>query len=295
MLTITNMLSQSLVLFGALLPLLLLNKQLRAKRGALSKAASLADINWLLLVSVGHVALCHFSGITAIVSTALLSLYAVLIWLDAMLFVQYRIEVNRETIMWFFKGTKGLMKGIPHLLEVLKRFKPAVLIPFMAIACFIFAAMQMWAVTACLGGILWLLCGSFIETGAKSRMIWACIGGLLVSLPLIPGIPVGANGIIMLAVILAVLTLNGYATVAKAKAEFFTTPSLLPNILLSDNFSAQDTADGEPLRPYVPLLSPPKKASYLAIVKAPMLFLLPWSRWGVMYSPMMTHQCNRRW
>ena len=148
MLTITNMLSQSLVLFGALLPLLLLNKQLRAKRGALSKAASLADINWLLLVSVGHVALCQLSGITAMVSTALLGLYAVLIWLDAMLFVQYRIEVNRETIMWFFKGTKGLMKGIPHLLEVLKRFKPAVLIPYMAIACFIFAAMQLRAVTA---------------------------------------------------------------------------------------------------------------------------------------------------
>ena len=285
MLTITNFLSQSLVLLGALLPLLLLNKQLRAKRGALSKAASLADINWLLLVSVGHVALCQLSAITAIVSTALLSLYAVLIWLDAMLFVQYRIEVNRETIMWFFKGTKGLMKGIPHLLEVLKRFKPAVLIPFMAIACFIFAAMQMWAVTACLGGILWLLCGSFIETGAKSRMIWACIGGLLVSLPLIPGIPVGANGIIMLAVILAVLTLNGYATVAKAKAEFFTTPSLLPNILLSDNFSAPDTADGEPLRPYVPAIKPTQKSELFGHCKGANVILITMESLGCYVQP----------
>ena len=285
MLTITNFLSQSLVLLGALLPLLLLNKQLRAKRGALSKAASLADINWLLLVSVGHVALCQLSAITAIVSTALLSLYAVLIWLDAMLFVQYRIEVNRETIMWFFKGTKGLMKGVPHLLDVLTRFKPAVLIPFMAIACFIFAAMQMWAVTACLAGALWLLCGGFIETGAKSRMLWTCIGGLLVSLPLIPGIPVVADAIIMLAVMLAVLTLNGYATVAKAKAEFFTTPSLLPNILLSDHFTAPDTADGEPLRPFVPAIKPTVKSDLFGHCKGANVILITMESLGCYVKP----------
>ena len=285
MLTITNLLSQSLVLFGALLPLLLLNKQLRAKRGALSKAASLADINWLLLVSVGHVALCHFSGITAIVSTALLSLYAVLIWLDAMLFVQYRIEVNRETIMWFFKGTKGLMKGVPHLLDVLKRFKPAVLIPFMAIACFSAITMQMWAVTACLAGALWLLCGGFIETGAKSRILWACVGGLLVSLPLIPGIPVGAFEAIMLAVILLVLALNGYATVAKAKAEFFTTPSLLPNILLSDNFTAPDTADGEPLRPFVPAIKSTLKTDLFGHCKGANVILITMESLGCYVQP----------
>ena len=285
MLTITNFLSQSLVLLGALLPLLLLNKQLRAKRGALSKAASLADINWLLLVSVGHVALCQLSAITAIVSTALLSLYAVLIWLDAMLFVQYRIEVNRETIMWFFKGTKGLMKGVPHLLDVLTRFKPAVLIPFMAIACFSAITMQMWAVTACLAGILWLLCGGFIETGAKSRMLWACVGGLLVSLPLIPGIPVGAFEAIMLAVILLVLALNGYATVAKAKAEFFTTPSLLPNILLSDNFTAPDTADGEPLRPFVPAIKPTPKSDLFGHCKGANVILITMESLGCYVQP----------
>ena len=285
MLTITNLLSQSLVLLGALLPLLLLNKQLRAKRGALSKTASLADINWLLLVSVGHVTLCQLSGVTAIVSTALLSLYAVLIWLDAMLFVQYRIEVNRETIMWFFKGTKGLMKGVPHLLDVLTRFKPAVLIPFMAIACFIFAAMQMWAVTACLAGALWLLCGGFIETGAKSRILWACVGGLLVSLPLIPGIPVGAFEAIMLAVILLVLALNGYATVAKAKAEFFTTPSLLPNILLSDNFTAPDTADGEPLRPFVPAIKSTLKTDLFGHCKGANVILITMESLGCYVQP----------
>lgn len=285
MLTITNLLSQSLVLLGALLPLLLLNKQLRAKRGALSKTASLADINWLLLVSVGHVTLCQLSGVTAIVSTALLSLYAVLIWLDAMLFVQYRIEVNRETIMWFFKGTKGLMKGVPHLLDVLTRFKPAVLIPLMAIACFSSAAMQMWAVTACLAGALWLLCGGFIETGAKSRMLWACIGGLLVSLPLIPGIPVGADAIIMLAVMLAVLTLNGYASLVKAKAEFFTTPSLLPNILLSDNFTAPDTADGEPLRPFVPAIKSTLKTDLFGHCKGANVILITMESLGCYVQP----------
>ncbi len=88
MLTMTNILSQSLLLFAAMMPILMLNKQLRAKRGALSKAASLADLNWLLLVSLGHVVLCQLSLITSIVSTAVLCLYALLIWLDALLFVQ---------------------------------------------------------------------------------------------------------------------------------------------------------------------------------------------------------------
>lgn len=285
MLAITNTLAQSVLLFAALLPLLLLNKALRAKRGALSKTASLADINWLLLVSVGHVVLCQLSGITAMVSTALLSLYAVLIWLDAMLFVQYRIEVNRETIRWFFKGTKGLMKGVPHLLDVLGKFKPAVLIPFMAVASCTAVALQLWALIAYLAGALWLLCAMSVSTRAHNRGIGAALGCLLISLPITSGVPVGAAEVIMLALLAVVAGLNGYARLVKATAEFFTTPSLLPNILLSDNFTAPDIPDQERLRPYVPAVKPVQKSELFGRCKGANVILITMESLGCYVQP----------
>ncbi len=285
MLTMTNILSQSLPLFAAMMPILMLNKQLRAKRGALSKAASLADLNWLLLVSLGHVVLCQLSLITSIVSTAVLCLYALLIWLDALLFVQYRIEVNRETIMWFFKGSKGLMKGIPHLLEGLSKFKPAAFIPFMSLACLVSTALHYSSVAAFLAGAMWLICSLFLSAKPQSKWLWGCIGGLLISVTLVGAPLVGFDIALMLIIITWVLAMNVYVRLADVKAEFFTTPSLLPNILLSDNFTAHESQDQVISGAFVPDMKPALKSELFGQCKGANIILITMESLGCYVQP----------
>ncbi|MCW8107609.1 sulfatase-like hydrolase/transferase [Alteromonas ponticola] len=54
-----------------------------------------------------------------------------MLWLDALLFVQYRLEVNRQTISWFFTGSKGISKGIPHLFSLGNRDPWLFVVPFL--------------------------------------------------------------------------------------------------------------------------------------------------------------------
>lgn len=284
MLAITTTLTQSLPLFAALLPLLLLNKALRAKRGALSKSASLRDVNWLLLVSVVHVVLCQLSVYTGMLSVMLGCLYAFLIWLDAMLFVQYRIEVNRETITWFFKGTKGLMKGVPHLLEVLGKFKPAILIPFFAVGCFGFSALGQVDTLFVVAGLLWLLHAATVELSALTRAMAVLTGAGLLSKPLLGTVPPGME-LSMLLVIVAVLMLNIWSVITKSKAAFFTTPSLLPNILLSDNFSAPAQAGNEKLQLYIPQPKPAQKSELFGQCKGASIILITMESLGCYVQP----------
>lgn len=108
-----------------------LTKSLRGKRGALFVGLNLDDLIVLILASVAIVISSLMLPNWLIYPIAcLFIIYGVLIWLDALLFIQYRIEINQQTLAWFFTGTKGLSKGIPHLLSGLPKYPLATLAPF---------------------------------------------------------------------------------------------------------------------------------------------------------------------
>jgi len=115
--------------------ILKINKLLRGKRGALSRNLCLDDVLCLLVVScliywinLSQVQLLQYFSLTII------GLYGLLVWVDSLLFVQYRIEVNRQTLAWFLTGRKGVAKGIPHLFLVLNEFHWGAIIPILWIS-----------------------------------------------------------------------------------------------------------------------------------------------------------------
>lgn len=196
-----------------LLGILRLNKELRGKRGALATFLSFDDILCVVLVSLLHTAVLYFLsfGVSLVVSSVLF-VYGLLVFVDAMLFVQYRIEVNRQTLAWFFTGSRGLKKGIPHLFEVFRKFPAGALIPLLLMALITLAhyeASSMW-----LNGV------------ANISASWSNVF-MLVS---------GAS------VILALLALGLILTRKRPwfSSAFLTTPTLLTNILADDDFKANE-------------------------------------------------------
>ena len=232
--------------------LLLLNKALRAKRGALSKTPSLEDLNWLSGVAMIQAAALWLHPYAAVLTTTVFCVFGLLIWLDALLFVQYRIEVNRETIMWFFKGTKGLLKGAPHLFEVLSKFRPAILIPLFTVLVFILSVFASGWVSLLFAAIILLVCVLAVN---DNRWLTAGLIATLILLTIIawqastgdflPATQAGSMCVIIIG------ALNLYKLVVRPGSAFFTTPSLLPNILSSDDFTLTARADEEQVQRFM--------------------------------------------
>lgn len=233
--------------FAGTATLLLLNKALRAKRGALSKTPSLEDLNWLSVIALIQAAALWLHPYAAVMTTAVFCVYGLLIWLDALLFVQYRIEVNRETIRWFFKGTKGLLKGVPHLFEVLSKFWPAVLIPLFTVLVFILSVFASSWVSLILAAIILLICvlavndNRLLTAGLiATQILLTTIAWLASTGVLWPATLAGGMSVIIIG------ALNLYKFMARPGSAFYTTPSLLPNILLSDEFTVDDRVYNKP-------------------------------------------------
>lgn len=232
--------------------LLLLNKELRAKRGALSKTPSLKDLNWLFCIALIQAGASWLHHYTALLSTTVFSVYGLLIWLDALLFVQYRIEVNRETILWFFKGTKGLLKGVPHLFEAVTKFRPALLIPLFTVLVFILSAFASSWISLIFAAVILLICllavngNRWLTSGLFATLIILTTIGLHASTgDLSLSILTGGMCVIIIG------ALNLYKLVMRPGSAFFTTPSLLPNILLSDDFTLDIISDEEQLKKFM--------------------------------------------
>ena len=193
--------------------LLAVNKKIRARRGALSKVVNFNDIKILFVASLFvtvFLAYTPWLGLSVIVCV-LFFLYGVLVWLDAILFVQYRIEINRQSFAWFFTGSKGLAKGIPHLLVLVKQIPYILLLPLA------------WAsVQVCVLYIFALPKGIFSEPA----MLW------------LVGVTLG--------IIVAISALAIYRIITNASAQFYTAPSLLANIIMSDKFSCNKSIEIDP-------------------------------------------------
>jgi len=132
--------------------LLGVTKALRGKRGALSASLNLNDILVLMLVScLWIICLTGLHPVWSGVLSFCIGLYGCLIWLDALLFIQYRIEINRQTLAWCFTGAKGLKKGLPHLFSGLKKLPSATLVVPLWLLLIVVNAngwMQAWVTSA---------------------------------------------------------------------------------------------------------------------------------------------------
>ncbi len=189
-----------IILFAFSCLLLTMNKRVRARRGALSSVLNLNDIKILWFVSAASAVVAVFlPGLFSVVAAGL-ALYGTLVWLDALLFVQYRIEVNRQTIAWCFTGAKGLQKGLPHLFEIIRATPGIMAIP-----------------------VLWYLT-------------------LLVVHIELPEVVVGNwSGYLAAAVFAGLVLVILAARTGHWQSAFFTAPSLLGNIIATDNFVSNDS------------------------------------------------------
>jgi phosphoglycerol transferase MdoB-like AlkP superfamily enzyme len=237
--------------------LLRATKAIRGRRGALTNKVNLDDL--LILTAVGAVtSIIVFVGNTFLTLSAasLLGLYGVLVWLDAILFVQYRIEINRQTIAWFFTGANGLGKGIPHLLALFKRYPITALIPLVWLGG-VWAAYSLGNIQhlgalyniakfALCSTMLSVLCVYFPRGNvyAVAATLLCMLSLLSVSVPAITGsvsqtlILFAAVAFILVLALLLLLTL--LRKLFNHQHEFLTSPTLLNNILAVDNFVADD-------------------------------------------------------
>jgi len=104
-----ELLAFALGLFVSSLFLLSSIKAVRGLRGALSHKLCAQDTAVLaaLVPLAMLVNALNIDVVSVAVQVALL-LYGFLLWLDAVLFVQFRLEVNPQTIRWFFSGSQGV-------------------------------------------------------------------------------------------------------------------------------------------------------------------------------------------
>lgn len=187
--------------------LLTLTKKVRARRGALSSVLNFNDIQILMLSSITvsfALAVVPWFGVKVLICIFFF-LYGVLIWLDALLFVQYRIEINRQSIAWFLTGSRGLAKGVPHLFLLLKQAPWIVLIPIL------------WAVTQ--GVVLVLQSISSRSISSETAFSVLIIAGTM---------------------IVTMILLRIWRSLSSSTHQFFTSPSLLLNIVLDDKFSGNE-------------------------------------------------------
>lgn len=206
-------LAHSLFFAMGLSVVLRLNKELRGKRGALAKFLSFDDVLCILLVAFLHTLATYLlPAYVSVIVSMLLFFYGLLVFIDAMLFVQYRIEVNRQTLIWFFKGSKGLQKGIPHLLGVFKKFPIGISIPFLMIACIVLAHIEFH--------YQWLLS---VSGGALLDEFGNLIGLV-------------GTAVIALVIVWLKLAIRKQSN----PSAFFSTPTLLTNILADDKFTANE-------------------------------------------------------
>lgn len=207
----TNLLalaSNILLLLLASMLVLKLTKSLRGKRGALFVGLNLDDLIVLMLAStvivISSVALPNWLIFPI---AFVFTLYGVLIWLDALLFIQYRIEINRQTLAWFLTGTKGLSKGIPHLLSGLAKYPLATFVPFV------------WT------GLLVLQ-----FSGALHHWI---------TLQLSPNVQMAATWCLVIGVFVLAILITMRALFV-SQHQFLTSPTLLLNILADDSFELEE-------------------------------------------------------
>ncbi|MCV2885452.1 sulfatase-like hydrolase/transferase [Aestuariibacter sp. AA17] len=268
--------------------LLRLIKILRGKRGALASEVCLDDL-LVLFASSGLLALCYVTSsyLLGIVSL-LIVVVGMLSLIDAMLFVQYRIEVNRQTISWFMTGSKGLVKGIPHLLLVFKKYPPALVVTPLLCAYLVLINMKILVPLIMLAiFVLGYVCS---RSGSKS--LWDTLA-MMLSLLTAPMVFYGTFVSNAWVAILCLTTISLLVisilikSLKKSSAAFLTTPTLLLNFFSDDNVSVDQSVDFKeehkifiPPKPAIP-----EKSRYFGECKGANIILITLESLGAYIPP----------
>lgn len=220
------------------------NKKFRGKRGALSSDICCNDLFILFLISIG---LTSVSIISVSILTILVGIfftgYFVLIWLDSMLFIQYRVEINPQTIRWFFTGSKGVLKGLPFLLESFDKYKFGKIIPVLAF-------FYLWATLLCDSFIVLffvkfvlLIYGALSVDILKNNKIYFIVVSVLLAFEYLfiqnyfpPYAAVLGLVIIHVIIVVSLLLLWGLKFKGGERNEFISSPSMLGSIFFREKF-----------------------------------------------------------
>ena len=219
-------------------------KAVRGLRGALSENLSAKDCFYLLAtIPLGALSSGSAHGIQVVVLQVLLFGLGLLLWLDAILFVQYRIEVSPQTIGWFFSGKKGVLKGWPYLLKIFEKAPIAIAIPLCWAMSLSYLSGPPDRLELPLLPLIYAAALTFIIR--KNVMISKAYTAALITVMAIAflapmpepsktmGVTASTLTLIFLLTMLAYLFLRRYGS----SAEFRSTPSLIPNILKNDQFT----------------------------------------------------------
>jgi phosphoglycerol transferase MdoB-like AlkP superfamily enzyme len=239
--------TKALLVMLASMALLRMNKMLRGQRGALTQKLNLDDLLVLGAMAVMGSLFSEQLPLGFNVGLFLiLALYGFLVWLDAILFVQYRIEVNRQTVAWFLSGSKGLAKGLPHLLAVFKKYPIGISIPliwFMLLYCWLLNDNDGLLTQVFLLALLVSAIGVLMQS-----LNVIAIALLVAGTVIIWNVPVdrittgiyllGSIGASILSFLLLLLVLMRH--LFQSQHEFLTSPTLLSNIIADDRFIAND-------------------------------------------------------
>jgi hypothetical protein len=232
----------SFLSFLGFICLISLNKKLRGQRGALNSQLNFADVG-ILGVAALFISFPLWPIMIKWLIGACVFIYSLLLWLDALLFVQYRIEINRHSLAWFFTGSKGLIKGVPELLLPLNRFSPASLLPVLTIVLLVSINQSIADLTIIsLAILLFTLVSFFYQRQHFITSLFLSVGSVSFSFLLSHTFMHWTTFIIsqsvnMFAISVLILTsLYVYKYISTPRFAFFSTPSLLPNIIKSDIF-----------------------------------------------------------
>lgn len=215
---------------------------MRGKRGALYVAVNLDDLIIVMAVSVFVVTMTMLAPVWLMMIIAgVLALYCFLIWLDALLFVQYRIEINQQTLSWFITGSKGLSKGVPHLAAGLQKLPSAMWVPlFWPVVIFSFALNSTieWLVVSTVSAFM-LAVFNHKNWLKRALLVTFCIAtfGLFYTSPELTVnilMFIGFVGVVFTLLLIAMRVLF------QSQHPFLTSPTLLTNIMLDDTFEADD-------------------------------------------------------
>ena len=230
-------------------------KAVRGLRGALSQKLCAQDTA-VLAALVPLVILVHALNtdvVTVAVQVALF-LYGFLLWLDAVLFVQFRIEVNPQTIRWFFSGSDGVFKGVPHLLKILEIAPVACLIPL----CWLICIAQLsgdhpadfaWPTSVLLCAAVAATCKWRLRASAKFLILFSAVGAVCWVLFYF-NFKLSSSEITRVIWVPALIALMGFFLLCgnffSAREEFWTTPTLVTKVFASDELMVNpSTAPGK--------------------------------------------------
>lgn len=279
-------------------------KALRGQRGALSQKICLDDL-MLLLVPAMAVVVAHSIDLPVLATLLQMSLmlYGLLVWLDAVLFVQYRIEINRQTLAWFFTGSKGLAKGVPHLLSLFKRFPITLLIVpvWFAVAISTVAAQQPPVTGLLASAVVAAMCVFRISAGRVECVLTAAVliafavipATWPVSLPMATIQAMGGVFILTCGLLVALIVVR---KVRVTQHEFFTAPTLLANLVGDDSFQSPGAFEArDEHKPYIDVSYPKqRKSQYFGQCKRANIILITMESLGCYVNPYVTNGARSR-